>query len=394
MEEQYIELRNTRCIYASTVAKLENDPAISPRNKELIRKFLRDAALGKTIIGKAKKKIGHGALVGYVYHLYPFIFFLKKDLDQVTMEDTECFIEALENDEIRSRSPRIKGYKPCRSGQPYSDRYKVDMKVVIRKFYKWLWGENKRYPEIVEWFDTYTKDKEVPALTEIEVERMLDHARTPLQRALVQVLYDGGFRIGELLNIRLRHVRLQNYDPKDPDRTCFSLRVPFSKTLPRTVPLPMHATSKWLSMWLEVHPARPIFLEDGRLTATDEQMQLFPLSDSEVRHLINRLGRRALNKRVYPHLLRHSSATYWCQKLPYFVLCKRFGWTMTSKMPQKYIDREGINDLAAALIYHESESLKRTRNEQRLSDKNLERSHGTYQFSRIRSTERDDLNSV
>ena len=358
MEEQYIELRKMRCIYASTVAKLENDPAISPRNKELIRKFLRDAALGKTIIGKAKKRIGQAALVGYVHHLYPFMLLLKKDLDQVTMEDTECFIEALDSDEIRSRASRIKGRKTGRSGQPYSDRYKVDMKVVIRKFYKWLWGENKRYPEIVEWFDTYMKDKEVPALTELEVMHMLDHARTPIQRALVQVLFDGGFRIGELLNIRLRHVKLQSYDPIDPNRKCFSLRVPYSKTLPRTVPLPMHATSKWLNVWLKEHPARPVFIEDGRLSAIDEEMQLFPLSDSEVRHIINRLGRRALNKRVYPHLLRHSSATYWCQKLPYFVLCKRFGWTMTSKMPQKYIDREGINDLAAAAIYHNEEMIK------------------------------------
>ena len=166
------------------------------------------------------------------------------------------------------------------------------------------------------------------------------------------MFFDGGFRIGELLNIRLHHVRLKNFDSGGSSKNCFVLRVPFSKTLRRTVAVPMHATAKWLKMWLEEHPAKPVINDDGTLSALDVTSQLFPITENAVRQMIRRIGRRALKKRVYPHLLRHSSATYWSNKLPYFKFCKRFGWTMTSNMPQRYIDREGVDELSVVEIYY------------------------------------------
>lgn len=366
MEEEYIDIAHSQRRYECAVTSFQNDPRVSDHNKELVRAFLRDAALGKTIIGKAKKKIGHAALAGYLPFLTTLILFVKKDLDKLTDEDMEAFIEALETDVLRSRSRRVVGQTVGESGAPYSPRYKVDMKVTIRKFYKWLWGNNRVYPKIVEWLDTYIKDKEVSALTEAEVARLVDRSKTTLQRALIQVFFDGGFRIGELLNVRLHHVRMRSFGNDNPPRKCFCVRVPFSKTLRRTVPLPMRATTKWLTMWLEDHPAQPVIQSDGTLDAKDVTMQLFPMADSGARHMISRAGRRALGKRVYPHLLRHTSATYWCNKLSYFQFCKRFGWTMTSKMPQKYIDREGVDELAMAEKYVEEERAKLARENQRL----------------------------
>ena len=103
----------------------------------------------------------------------------------------ETYIEALETDVLKSRARRLVGSVRHESATPYSPRYKVDNKVVVRKFYKWLWGENKHYPKIVEWFDTYVEDKEVSALTEAEVGRLVDKGKTSLQRAFIQVLFDG-----------------------------------------------------------------------------------------------------------------------------------------------------------------------------------------------------------
>ena len=356
MEDEYIDIANWKRRYTSTIVRLAHHSGISPRNRELVRSFLRDAALGKTVIGRRKKKIGPAALVGYVNHLTTFLLFIRRDLDQISNEDMEAYIEALETDVIRSRARRLVGGKLTVSGTPYSPRYKVDNKVVIRKFYKWLWGDNKRYPKIVEWFDTYVQETEIPALTEAEIQRLIDKGRTSLQRAFVQVLFDGGLRLGEILNVRLKNVWSKLLDEgvrgsQNAER-CFMIRVPFSKTLPRTIPLPMPATTKWLSMWLEDHSAHPRIMSDGTLDADDVNVQLFPMADSAARHMVNRLGRRALDKRVYPHLLRHSSATWWSHRLSYFQLCKRFGWTMTSGMPKRYIDREGVEDFAVAQQLH------------------------------------------
>lgn len=343
------------------LARFEQDPAISDHNKELVRSFLRDAALGKTLLRRAKKKIGFARLINYLKHLTPVIVFLGMDLDTVSQHDMERFVEALESDRIRSRSPRVVGTTRVTSQAKLSPGYKVDIKITVKKFYKWLWGRNESYPEIVAWIDTYSPMTTVSALTEAEVLRMVDRATTIGQRALIQTFFDGGFRLSELLNVRLNHVTLRQVDPRDPTTRCFFLRIPFSKTLTRTVALPMPATTKWLMLWLEDHPAKPFVRQDGLLDSQDMRAQLFPMSEAAVRQTVGRVGKRALGKRVYPHLLRHASATFWSNKLQYFKFCKRFGWTMTSKMPQRYIDREGVDELETASIYQTDLRARRSR---------------------------------
>ena len=56
------------------------------------------------------------------------------------------------------------------------ERYKADIKISIRQFYKWLLGDNEHYPDLVRWIDTSYPEKEVTALTEAEVQRMVDRA--------------------------------------------------------------------------------------------------------------------------------------------------------------------------------------------------------------------------
>lgn len=58
--------------------------------------------------------------------------------------------------------------------------------------------------------------------------------------------------------------------------------------------------------------------------------------------MLHRKSKSILNKRVTPHILRHSSATYYANHLSHYQLCYRFGWSMASKMPNRYLDREGI----------------------------------------------------
>jgi integrase len=358
MEDEFIELRDYQRDYERALDRYQNDADISKRNKEIVLSFIRDAALGKTITGRAKKKICKARLVSYLNQLYPLQKHLGKDLDKVTQEDMEDFIEALETDRILSRTTRLRGSNSQISRVPYGTHSKIDIKVTVRKFYKWLWGNNKTFPSIVDWIDTYMKPKEVQALTEREVDRMVDRCQFPVQRALIQVLFDGGFRIGELLNIRLKHVRLRSFDMNDPSKKCFLLRVPYSKTLPRTVVLPMHSSTRLLNVWLEDHPAQPIVQADGTLDCQDLGIQLFPMKVGAVRSILRNAGRRYLGKRVYPHLMRHTSATYWSNRLSYFKMCKRFGWTMTSSMPQKYIDREGVDEFEVVQIYNRDEQAK------------------------------------
>ncbi len=57
--------------------------------------------------------------------------------------------------------------------------------------------------------------------------------------------------------------------------------------------------------------------------------------------MLHRSSRR-IGKKVTPHVLRHSCATYYANHLTHFQLCYRYGWAMSSNMPNRYLDREGM----------------------------------------------------
>jgi hypothetical protein len=57
---------------------------------------------------------------------------------------------------------------------------------------------------------------------------------------------------------------------------------------------------------------------------------------------IRTLAQKVLKKRVTPHMLRHSSATYWAPKMNRYQLCAKYGRAFSSNMPDRYIERKGI----------------------------------------------------
>ncbi len=61
-----------------------------------------------------------------------------------------------------------------------------------------------------------------------------------------------------------------------------------------------------------------------------------------MRKKLKSIGKNALKKRVNPHMLRHSSATYWAHKLNRYQICAKYGWAISSDMPDRYIKRKGI----------------------------------------------------
>lgn len=362
MESTFISTKDDATLYSRALQRFLERQDVSAKNKDLVSTYLRESGIGKTARGRAKTKIGFQRRVSYLNTLICIIEFLQKDLDQVTDPDMQRFIEALENGQIRSRQRfrRAKGY--FRSGAPLSPRYIVDIKMNIRRYYKYLLGDCKVYPPLVDWIDVYHAPKEIPALSEQEVQRMVDHAVSTRDRALVQVLFDSGFRLGELMNIRLENVRLLELEP---GQSCFLLRAPYSKTVARTVVVPMPETTKWLTYWLEEHPAQPALQPEGTVAARDLKAPLFPIKAAQINQVVRNLGSSALGKHVWTHLMRHTSATYWANKLPYFKFCKRFGWTMTSRMPQRYIDAAGIDELDTARIFATSQKHVNEKQEQR-----------------------------
>lgn len=313
-EEGKIDIHQRELTYERMLKRVQSDPSLPATNRELILRFVRDCILGKTAFGKGKKRIGHSRCEKYLRLLSHISGWFGKSFNDVTQPDMESLIERLESNEIIART-----------GKLFSEATKVDYRRCIKKFWKWKDGQGKYYPDLVEWIDTNERMGDVPAITKSEVENLIEFCTTLRDKTFIMVLFDSGARIEELLNVRLKpeHVVWK------ADIGVYKIRLEFSKTKPRTISLPL--STSFLRRWLNAHPARDT-----------PQAQLFPISYANARQIVSRQGRKILGKRVTPHMLRHSSATYYANKLNRYQLCYRYGWTMSSKVVDRYLDREGI----------------------------------------------------
>lgn len=253
----------------------------------------------------------------------------------------EKLIERLESDRIKSLS-----------GRPYSVATKGDIKKAIRKFWKWKDGENRTYPKLVEWIETYVPVTEIPAVSRVELDRMIACCANFRDKAVLMVLFDSGARVEELLNVRLKQEHVFWKDSIG----CYMIRLEYSKTKPRTISLPL--STEAIRLWLDEHPDRE-----------NPQSQLFPLTYANLKRIVRRAGEKGIRRRVTPHMLRHSSATYYANRLknPY-KLCYRYGWTMASKEVNRYLDREGILEEETAQLVQTDQANKAERSSEVLNE--------------------------
>jgi site-specific recombinase XerD len=219
----------------------------------------------------------------------------------------------------------------------------------LRSFYKWLYRDEvgDGYPPCVARLkelivrppldqrsrvrtpqDLLT-DREIAALL-----RACEDASNPLEvkrnRALIAVLYESGCRVGEIVNLKNR----------DVVRTDYGFRITVEgKTGRRTIPLVESAP--YLLEWAEVHPR-----------GDDPDAPLFPsldfnhygkkLNRRSVYDIIRELAKKAgIEKRVYPHLFRHTRATELTNYVSELYLKQILGWSKTSDMPAFYVHLSG-----------------------------------------------------
>lgn len=153
-----------------------------------------------------------------------------------------------------------------------------------------------------------------PILTHPEIERLLNapdiHTRYGIRdKALLEVLYATGTRIGEVEQLRLADINLA-------DQT---LMIHYAKGgRERVVPLGRTAT-QWLQRYL--NEARPHFVKHKFVKYKANNQTVFvtrtgnPLQQTVIRYWLLRYGKQArINKCVSPHVLRHTCATHLMQQ--------------------------------------------------------------------------------
>jgi len=288
----------------------------TPVRVELLR-FVAELELGKVNRGR---KISESRQAKYLDLLKVPLEFFGKPTARLRVADVERFEKALNSDQIQSRL----------KGKPYADSTKVDIRKALKVFLRWRLGEAKTL-ELAAWLDTRNRAKTPDYLSEQELEKLLKACGTSEQRFIVAVLFDSGARAEEFINIRIEDVTLPE---GSRNFVKLALKEEYSKTKGRTISL----------YWRHTLEAVRDYVHERVASGLRTGEPLFAKNYDAMRMFLARLGRRVLRRHVYPHLFRHSSATYYASRLNRQELCYRYGWKFSSNMPDIYISRAGMEN--------------------------------------------------
>lgn len=171
-------------------------------------------------------------------------------------------------------------------------------------------------------------------LSEREIWKLLEAADHPRDKALVGVTWEGGFRMAEVLGLRIGDCKKKSYG--------FDVTVS-GKTGTRTMQLVLMAPL--LELWLYNHPGKNdpqaalwVRLADGRWGSRFQSIR-----KDRAEKIIKKLSKRAgIRKNVSFHWLRHSQCTFYADSdVNEAKMREIFGWTSTSKMPSRYTHLTG-----------------------------------------------------
>jgi len=263
--------------------------------------------------------LSRARVIKYLYYLIKISEWLGVDFEKACRSDIEALVSKIQ-------------------ASPYVEFSKKELRLTVKKFYKWLRG-TEDYPPEVKWVSTRCKSKgrailPEDLLTQEDIKRLTDAARTARDRAFVNVLYETGSRIEELLTTRLRNVQFDRYGAQ--------VRIN-GKTGPRRVRIV--SSVPYLTAWLNEHP----FKDDPDtylLLSNRNDMMSYGGASTMLKKLA---ARASIKKRVNPHSFRHARATNLANHLTEAQMNEYLGWVQSSRMASVYVHLSG-RDVDEALL--------------------------------------------
>jgi integrase len=231
-----------------------------------------------------------------------------------------------------------------RSDSKLAPATKNKILISIKLLYKWLLGDGEEYPKQVRWIKANIgKEKKITSaeiLTENEVIKMIKSTKKAnlRDRVIIALLWDTGMRIGELQNLRIRDIDITS-DQNGVSHVTIPLE---GKTGTRQVPIFMSVP--YILDYLQEmgDMGRDAYLLNYYEGRWADMKMKGVLDGNAIRKMLRVTAKRAgIEKRIYPHLFRHSRATYYANRMTEQQLKSFFGWTPTSGMAGHYTHLSG-----------------------------------------------------
>lgn len=328
------------------VRTLENIKAgpVSESNKRLILGF-HDYCF--------REGLGVCKIERYLYDLFRLAKMLNKDLSRATREDLEGIVTDIEKNE-------------------WTPHTKHTFKMMIRKFYRWVEGIDEKgvYPERIRWLRCTIKNNhhKLPEelLSEDDIKLLLNNCDKPRDRALIAVLYESGCRIGEIGSLRIKDICPDEYGVKV---------MVAGKTGARRIRL--ISSAPFLQEWINAHPGNKNPSDFVWVSKGSNE----PLTYTRIVAILKQVALNAgIKKRIYPHLFRHSRATYLAKYLTEAQMKDYLGWTQSSKMAAIYVHLSG-RDTDLAILKLNGVKVEEERSENMLKPKECPRCKAVNEFS-------------
>ena len=285
--------------------RLLRESGISQKNKELIEKFCNDCFAQGITAGRVQK---------YAYILRKVAEWLGKDFDKATEDDLKKVVAMINT-------------------TPFTDWTKYDYKRSIKKFFRWLGRE-----EVISWLKCREiRNRKLPEeiLTEEDIRKMIDAAKTPRDRAIISVLYESGCRVGEFLSMKIKNVSFDRYG---------AVIVVHGKTGYRRIRLV--SSVPYLAEWLNRHPLNDH--PEAWLWISLSRLSRLPYNS--LRTILRIIAEKAgVKKKVNPHAFRHARATHLANFLTEAQMKEFFGWVQDSDMASVYVHLSG-RDVDRAIL--------------------------------------------
>jgi integrase/recombinase XerD len=138
----------------------------------------------------------------------------------------------------------------------------------------------------------YRKESKLPSvLNKKEVKMIIEEIKNPIHKLIVQLIYSGGFRISEIINLQ----------PKDLDVERNIIIVRQGKGAKDRITLLPESLKEDLLKHLLKNSPKNYFFESNRNKK---------YSKRTIEEIVSKNSKKAIGKKVTPHTLRHSFATH------------------------------------------------------------------------------------
>lgn len=293
-----------------TLNSIEQSPTTPQQNKDLIKNF---------IDFQQAKGLTASRVLKYAYTLKMIDRKLNKKFTEITKNDVITYLKEINTSSV------------------YAEWTKHDYLIVTRAFYQWIQKEHPpknaqskhAIQTLVDLQIKRARSKEKTPehmLTPEEILQIADKTTNARDRAFILVFYESCCRIGEILPVKLKDLKFDEYG---------CLMYITGKTGVR--PVRLLTSQPAISNWLTNHPDRDNnngFLFCGLGRVNQKEMLSYSASVKVIKDASKKAG---ITKRTNTHKFRASRATELSKYCSDSIISKIGGWRPGSRELQTYI---------------------------------------------------------